>query len=162
MKRKNAWTTYNKKQLDELDKLCKNYLKFLDKGKTERECVKQIVKQAEEKYKIREISYLFQTLEKEWERSGRTVTKRKLNQDALDMFSEYYVQKVKEYETEQDNIKTKTIQKMVKEIKEMSILLRIVKKICAKSKTQTTENYIIIELDREERNCLEYIIGSED
>ena len=54
------------------------------------------MKQAEEKYKIREISYLFQTLEKEWERSGRTVTKRKLNQDALDMFSEYYVQKVKE------------------------------------------------------------------
>jgi len=49
MRRKNAWTTYNKKQLDELEKLCKNYLKFLDKGKTERECVKQIVKQAEEK-----------------------------------------------------------------------------------------------------------------
>ena len=111
------------------------------------------MKQAEEKYKIREISYLFQTLEKEWERSGRTVTKRKLNQDALDMFSEYYVQKVKEYETEQDNIKTKTIQKMVKEIKEMSILL---------SKTQTTKDYIIIELDKEERNCLENIIGSED
>ena len=43
MRRKNAWTTYNKKQLDELEKLCKNYLKFLDKGKTERECVKQIV-----------------------------------------------------------------------------------------------------------------------
>lgn len=56
------------------------------------------------------------------------MTKRKLNQDALDMFSEYYVQKVKEYETEQDNIKTKTIQKMVKEIKEMSILLRIAKR----------------------------------
>ena len=84
------------------------------------------MKQAEEKYKIRKISYLFQTLEKEWERSGRTVTKRKLNQDALDMFSEYYVRKVKEYETEQDNIKNKTIQKMVKEIKEMSILLRFV------------------------------------
>ena len=41
MRRKNAWTTYNKKQLDELEKLCKNYLKFLDKGKTERECVNQ-------------------------------------------------------------------------------------------------------------------------
>ena len=27
MRRKNAWTTYNKKQLDELEKLCKNYLK---------------------------------------------------------------------------------------------------------------------------------------
>ncbi len=49
MKRTNAWTTYNKKQVSELEKLCKNYLRFLDKGKTERECVKQIVKQAEEK-----------------------------------------------------------------------------------------------------------------
>lgn len=120
------------------------------------------MKQAEEKYKIREISYLFQTLEKEWERSGRTVTKRKLDQDALDMFSEYYVRKIKEYETEQDNIKTKTIQKMVKEIKEMSILLRITKKICTKSKAQTTKDNIIIELDKEERNCLENIIGSEE
>lgn len=114
------------------------------------------------KHEFREINYLFNVLEREWERSGRTVTKRKLNQDALDMFSEYYVQKVKEYETEQDNIKTKTIQKMVKEIKEMSILLRIAKKICTKSKTQTTKDYIIIELDKEERNCLENIIGSED
>ena len=117
------------------------------------------MKQAGEKYKIREISYLFQTLEKEWERSGRTVIKRKLNQDALDMFSEYYVRKVKEYETEQGRVETKTIQKMVKE---MSILFRITKKICTKSKTQTTRDYIIIELDKEERNCLENIIGSED
>lgn len=43
MDRKNAWTTYNKKQLNELDKICKEYLDFLDKGKTERECVKVIV-----------------------------------------------------------------------------------------------------------------------
>ena len=48
MKRKNAWTTYNKKQLAELDKVCKDYLKFLDKGKTERECVVQIIKRAKE------------------------------------------------------------------------------------------------------------------
>ena len=120
------------------------------------------MKQAGEKYKIREISYLFQTLEKEWERSGRTVVKRKLNQDALDMFSEYYVRKVKEYEREQGRVETKTIQKMVKEIKEMSILFRITKKICTKSKTHTIKDYIIIELDKEERNCLENIIGSED
>ena len=39
MRRKNAWTTYNKKQLDELEKLCKIYLMFLDKGKTERDCL---------------------------------------------------------------------------------------------------------------------------
>lgn len=48
MKRTNAWTTYDKKQITELEKLCKNYMKFLDKGKTERECVRQIVKLAEE------------------------------------------------------------------------------------------------------------------
>lgn len=48
MKRKNAWTTYDEKQLTKLEKLCKNYLKFLDQGKTERECVKQIVKLAQE------------------------------------------------------------------------------------------------------------------
>ncbi len=46
MDRKNAWTTYNKKQLNELDKICKDYLDFLDKGKTERECVKVIVELA--------------------------------------------------------------------------------------------------------------------
>lgn len=120
------------------------------------------MKQTGEKYKSIEISYLFQALEKEWERSGRTVAKRKLNQDALDMFSEYYVRKVKEYEREQGRVEIKTIQKMVKEIKEMSILFRITKKICTKSKTQTTRDYIIIELDKEERNCLKNIIGSED
>ena len=48
MKRKNAWTTYDEKQLTKLEKLCKNYIKFLDQGKTERECVKQIVKLAQE------------------------------------------------------------------------------------------------------------------
>ena len=48
MDRKNAWTTYNKKQLSEVDKVCKGYLKFLDNGKTERECTKEIIKMAEE------------------------------------------------------------------------------------------------------------------
>ena len=48
MERKNAWKTYNKKQLVELDKFSKGYLEFLDKGKTERECVKAIVKMANE------------------------------------------------------------------------------------------------------------------
>ena len=43
MERKNAWTTYNKKQLNELEKVCKGYQDFLDKGKTERECVKVII-----------------------------------------------------------------------------------------------------------------------
>lgn len=47
MKDKNAWNSYNKEELSRLEKLCKNYRAFLDCGKTERECVKEIVKQAE-------------------------------------------------------------------------------------------------------------------
>ena len=47
MERVNAWKTYNEEQLVELEGLCKNYLHFLDVGKTERECVKEIVKQAQ-------------------------------------------------------------------------------------------------------------------
>lgn len=47
MERPNAWKTYTKKQLKELEKLNKNYRTFLDAGKTERECVTEIVKQAE-------------------------------------------------------------------------------------------------------------------
>lgn len=49
MDRKNAWTTYTKKQLSELEKICEGYLSFLDAGKTERECVKNIIKMAEKK-----------------------------------------------------------------------------------------------------------------
>lgn len=48
MDRQNAWKTYNKKQLGEVDKFSKGYLEFLDKGKTERECAKVIVKMAKE------------------------------------------------------------------------------------------------------------------
>ncbi|MBQ8148656.1 MAG: aminopeptidase [Lachnospiraceae bacterium] len=47
MERPNAWKTYTKKQLKELEKLNKNYRAFLDAGKTERECIVEIVKQAE-------------------------------------------------------------------------------------------------------------------
>lgn len=47
MERKNAWKGYNKKELKELEKLSKEYRTFLDNGKTERECVKYIVKMAE-------------------------------------------------------------------------------------------------------------------
>ncbi len=49
MERVNAWTKYDKKQLGEIDKITKDYLKFLDKGKTERECAKIIVEAAKEK-----------------------------------------------------------------------------------------------------------------
>lgn len=39
MERKNAWKEYTKKEQKELETLNKNYRKFLDAGKTERECV---------------------------------------------------------------------------------------------------------------------------
>lgn len=48
MERKNAWLTYNNEHESELEKVCNGYLKFLDNGKTERECVKEIIKMAEE------------------------------------------------------------------------------------------------------------------
>lgn len=48
MERKNAWKDYDKKELKELEKLSKEYRKFLDQGKTERECVKYIVKLAKD------------------------------------------------------------------------------------------------------------------
>ncbi len=48
MDRQNAWKTYNKKQLGEVDKFSKGYLEFLDKGKTERECARVIVEMAKE------------------------------------------------------------------------------------------------------------------
>ncbi len=48
MERRNAWKDYDKKEVKELEKICKEYRKFLDNGKTERECVKQIVAMAKE------------------------------------------------------------------------------------------------------------------
>ena len=47
MERKSAWESYTKEELEQLEELNKNYRAFLDKGKTERECVKEIVAQAE-------------------------------------------------------------------------------------------------------------------
>lgn len=48
MERKNVWKDYDKKEIKELEKLCKEYRKFLDNGKTERECVRYIVELAKE------------------------------------------------------------------------------------------------------------------
>ena len=48
MKRESIWNKYSKKQLEELEVLSNNYRKFLDEGKTERECVAQIVNRVEE------------------------------------------------------------------------------------------------------------------
>ena len=49
MERKNAWTTFTEKQLEELEKLSKSYRNFLDEGKTERECTTYAIKEAEAK-----------------------------------------------------------------------------------------------------------------
>lgn len=43
MEKKNTWETYNQKQLKELEVLSKEYMNFLDQGKTERECVDVII-----------------------------------------------------------------------------------------------------------------------
>ncbi|MBO4998392.1 MAG: aminopeptidase [Lachnospira sp.] len=49
MERKNVWNDYNKTQLKALEATNKAYLAFLDAGKTERECVKESIRLAEEK-----------------------------------------------------------------------------------------------------------------
>ena len=47
MEQKNTWETYNAKQLKEVDSFAREYMDFLDNGKTERECIDQIVNMAE-------------------------------------------------------------------------------------------------------------------
>lgn len=47
MEKKNTWETYSDKQLKELEKFSKEYMQFLDQGKTERECIDTIVNQIE-------------------------------------------------------------------------------------------------------------------
>lgn len=47
MERRNAWLSYKEAEETEMEKLAKAYREFLDKGKTERECVAEIVKEAE-------------------------------------------------------------------------------------------------------------------
>lgn len=43
MEKKNTWETYSHKQLEEVDEFAREYMQFLDMGKTERECVDTIV-----------------------------------------------------------------------------------------------------------------------
>lgn len=47
MERNNAWTVYDETQTEDLEKLCRDYRVFLDEGKTERECIQQIIRLAE-------------------------------------------------------------------------------------------------------------------
>ena len=49
MERKNARNTYGKREISELEELNSNYIDFLSDCKTERECVKETVRQAREK-----------------------------------------------------------------------------------------------------------------
>ncbi len=48
MERKNVWKEYTKKEIKEMEKLNHDYRKFLDRGKTERECVREAVVMAEQ------------------------------------------------------------------------------------------------------------------
>ena len=48
MERRNAWLSYTEAEEKELEKVAKEYRNFLDVGKTERECVTQIIKEAQE------------------------------------------------------------------------------------------------------------------
>ncbi len=47
MEKKNVWETYNDSQLEELERFTKEYMQFLDEGKTERECIDVIVNKIE-------------------------------------------------------------------------------------------------------------------
>ena len=49
MERRNAWLSYTEADELKVEEIAKAYRTFLDKGKTERECVTEIVAQAEEK-----------------------------------------------------------------------------------------------------------------
>ena len=46
MERKNAWETYDEKQLSALEAVCRRYRAFLDAGRTERECAAETIRQA--------------------------------------------------------------------------------------------------------------------
>ena len=48
MERKNLWETYTEEQIKDLEVLCESYKNYLDIGKTERECIREAVKQAKE------------------------------------------------------------------------------------------------------------------
>ena len=49
MKHVNAWTTYSKRDIEALEKLSGDYMDFISRGKTERECADLLVEMAEKK-----------------------------------------------------------------------------------------------------------------
>lgn len=60
MEKKNTWETYSNKQLKEVEAFAKEYMQFLDEGKTERECVDTIVNTIE-KDGYRELQEIIKT-----------------------------------------------------------------------------------------------------
>ena len=48
MEHKNTWETYSEEQLKEVDVFAREYMDFLDNGKTERECIDRIVNMVEQ------------------------------------------------------------------------------------------------------------------
>ena len=48
MERRNAWLSYGENEEKEMEQIAKSYKSFLDAGKTERECVKETIRIAEE------------------------------------------------------------------------------------------------------------------
>ena len=48
MERKNAWETYDEKQIGQLEAVCRRYRAYLDAGKTERECAAETIRLAKE------------------------------------------------------------------------------------------------------------------
>ena len=46
MERRNAWLSYTEAEEKELEQVAKAYRNFLNMGKTERECVTQIIRKA--------------------------------------------------------------------------------------------------------------------
>lgn len=48
MEHNNTWETYDEEQLKQVDAFAKEYMSFLDNGKTERECIDQIVNMIEQ------------------------------------------------------------------------------------------------------------------
>ena len=48
MERRNAWLSYAENEEKELEQIARSYRSFLDAGKTERECVTELIRQAEE------------------------------------------------------------------------------------------------------------------
>ena len=71
----NVWTTYDEKDINELEQLSSGYIQFLNDGKTERECAELLVRMAEENG-YRNLNFTAGELLKYWQR-GPLYSKKK-------------------------------------------------------------------------------------